>query len=377
MSSLADVALSRLSLLARKQRRRALVPTEREEGVFVRRGGRRLVSFSGNDYLGLAAHPAVAEAAREAITQYGAGAGASRLVTGDHPLYAALEAELAAMKGAEAALVFGSGYLANIGVIPALVEAGDLILADRLSHACMLDGARLSGAGVMRFSHNGVEHCRALLEAHRAEHAHCLILTETVFSMDGDRAPVAELAALAREFDAWLMTDDAHGLGIPPTGMGYADVMMGTLSKAAGVYGGYVCGEAAVIDYLRSCARSLMFSTALPPALLAASLASLRIMRAEPERGERALSLARKFTGLMELPLAESAVVPLVLGEEERALAASAMLEENGFLAVAIRPPAVPPGKSRLRFAFSALHAEEQVERVAALLRERGFSCAS
>ena len=214
MPALVDVAREQLELAARQSLARSVKETERLGGARVRRGGKDYVSFSCNDYLGLAHHPRVIAAAREALERYGAGAGGSRLVTGSHPPYAVLEQQLAELKGTERALVFGSGYLANLGVIPALVGKNDLILADRLSHACTWDGTRLSGATVMRFTHNSLEHCEELLEQHRAGFERCLILTETVFSMEGDRAPVAELGALARAHDAWLMTDDAHGLGI-------------------------------------------------------------------------------------------------------------------------------------------------------------------
>jgi 8-amino-7-oxononanoate synthase len=342
----------------------------------VRRDGRDLISFSGNDYLGLSQHPAVLAAAREALERNGAGAGASRLVTGDHPLYGELEALLAEMKGTEAACVFGSGYLANIGIIPALADAGDLILADRLAHACMLDGARLSGASLMRFAHNSLEHCEALLKAHRADYANCLILTETVFSMDGDRAPVSRLAQLAAQYDAWLMTDDAHGLGVIHDTLpdAKATLQMGTLSKAAGSYGGYVCASRAVIDLLKTSARSLMFSTALPPPVLAASIVALKIIRDDAQLTRRPLEKARLFTRLLARDPAPSAIIPVILGEVERALEASAMLEEHGYLAACIRPPTVPPGTARLRFAFSAQHEDTHIEEVAGLLTRHGYA---
>ena len=245
-----DVAREQLALAARQSLLRTVTETERLAGAQVGRGGRRYVSFSCNDYLGLAHDPRVIGAARQALERYGAGAGASRLVTGSHPAYVELEQRLAEIKGAERALVFGSGYLANLGVIPALVGKNDLILADQLSHACTWDGARLSGATLMRFDHNRLEHCQELLKQHRAGFNRCLILTETVFSMEGDRAPVAELSELALEHDAWLMTDDAHGLGIHAADP--ADVQMGTLSKAAGSYGGYVCARSEVIAFLEN-----------------------------------------------------------------------------------------------------------------------------
>jgi 8-amino-7-oxononanoate synthase len=271
MPALRDFARAQLDLAEERSLRRRVCETERVGAGRVCRGDREYVSFSCNDYLGLAHHPAVITAASEAVRRYGAGAGASRLVTGSHPLYEALESLLAEVKGTERALVFGSGYMANVGTIPALVGKEDMILADRLCHACMWDGARLSGATIQRFDHNDVEHCRELLRTHRGSFGRCLLLTETVFSMDGDLGPVEELGELARAHDAWLMTDDAHGLGVCRTRP--ADVQMGTLSKAVGSAGGYVCGSSELIEWLQNRARSLMFSTGLPPASVAAAAA--------------------------------------------------------------------------------------------------------
>lgn len=374
MPALDNVAKAELALLRQKSLLRTLKGSQREEGVVVRRGKRDFISFSCNDYFGLSHHPHVIAAAQEALVQYGAGAGASRLVTGNHPLYDALEKKLAAVKGTEAALVFGSGYLANLGVIPALAGKNDLILADRLIHACMIDGAKLSGAVFMRFAHNNLDHCRLLLEEHRGEFERCLILTETVFSMDGDLAPIADLAKLAKKHDAWLLTDDAHGLGLIPPGGIHADIQMGTLSKGAGAYGGYVCASRPVIDFLVNSARSLVFSTALPPSVIAAATESLAIMRKDKKLTQKPLQHARTFTRLLGKKKAESAIVPVMLGEPERALEASARLEEEGFLVAAIRPPTVPQGTARLRFAFSALHEAEHIGRVASLLKKFGYA---
>lgn len=373
MPALDDILQQKLQVLEAKRQKRTLKGTARIPGAKARRGGRELVSFSCNDYLGLSHHPKVVAAARAALDKYGAGAGASRLVTGNYPLYEELEAALAKYKHTEAASVFGSGYLANIGAIPALVGTGDLIIADKFIHACMYDGARLSGATVMRFAHNNIAHCRMLLEANRTEHHHCLILTETIFSMDGDRAPLKDLSALAKEFDAWLMVDDAHGLGVIPSTAGKGIIRMGTLSKAAGSYGGYVCGSKTLVEYLKSAARSLIYSTALPPATVGASIAALEIMAREPELVKKPLANARLFTSLLGIKEAESAIVPLVLKENEKALTASALLEERGFLVSAIRPPTVPEMTARLRFAFSALHTPEQVEAVAKIVKEQGW----
>jgi len=370
MPALDDILLQKLQLLEARQLKRSLRETGSSGGVMVTRSSKTLISFSGNDYLGLSQHPDVVAAAKSALDQYGAGAGASRLVTGNHPLYAQLEAALASYKTTQAACVFGSGYLANLGTIPALVGAGDLIVADKFIHACMIDAARLSGATVMRFAHNNLEHCRMLLTSARPEHHHCLILTETVFSMDGDRAPLSELATIAKEFDAWLMTDDAHGFGVL-TEKHHADIYMGTLSKAAGSYGGYVCGSQTLCDYLKTAARSLIYDTALPPATVAASLAAVKIIVTQPELVKKPLQNAQYFTSLLGIKEAESAIVPLILKETDKALQASAYLEEKGFLVAAIRPPTVPENTARLRFAFSAIHEKSQIEAVAAIIKEQ------
>ncbi len=328
------------------------------------RAGRELVSFSCNDYLGLASDPRVVAAAQEAAGRYGAGAGASRLVTGSHPPLHALEERLAAHKGKEAALVFGSGYLANLGIVPALAGPRDLILIDALAHSCLWAGARISGAELVRFRHNDVEDLRRLAGDHRARHRHALILTERVFSMDGDRAPLEAILAVAEAHDAWTLVDDAHGLGVVEPGA-RAPLEMGTLSKTLGSYGGYLCASRAVIDLMTSRARSFVYTTGLPPASAAAALAALAIVEAEPERAARPLALARRFTARLGLPEAESPIVPVLVGEAEAALALSAALEAQGFLVVAIRPPTVPAGTARLRVAFSAAHDEDQVDALA------------
>lgn len=368
---------------------------------------RKYTSFACNDYLGLRGDARLISAGQRALAEFGTGAGASRLITGNHPLYAPLEAKLAAMKGAEASLVFGSGYLTNLGVIPALMNKGDVIFADKLVHACIIDAAQLSGARLMRFAHNDMVHLEKLLKEHREDSTNALIVTDHVFSMDGDVAPLTEIAALGEKYDAWTMADDAHGLGIPmgdtravapsplagegwdegalpvntslsppltqPTaarGEGMAiDIWMGTLSKSAGSYGGYVVGSQTLIDFLITAARSFVFSTGLPPAVCASALAALEIMQAEPERGRRALAHARRVTEALGLPPAQSAIVPILLGTPERALAASDALKTNGMLAVAIRPPTVPPGTARLRLALSAAHTDAQVEALIAALR--------
>lgn len=376
--TLTDFAAEKLAGLEARSLRRVLKPTHRIDGVWVERDGRRLLSFSCNDYLGLSHHPAVTAAAARAVETFGTGAGASRLVTGDHPLFAALEARLAELKGYEAACVFGSGYLANAGVIPTFAGSGDLVLVDELAHACIWAGAQLSGAEVVAFKHNDPTDLAAKLAQHRARAGHALVATDGVFSMDGDLAPLDEIGAICRAADAWLLVDDAHGLGVVGEGgRGTAslfpgvrvDLAMGTLSKALGGYGAYVCASRAVIDLIKTRARTFIYSTGLPPACAAAALAALEVIAAEPARVAAPLARARRFTEALGLPPAQSSIVPILLGEAARALDAAADLEAQGLLAVAIRPPTVPAGTARLRCAFSALHTEDHVDHLAAAIR--------
>jgi 8-amino-7-oxononanoate synthase len=351
--------------------------TARLEGVVVERDGRSLISFSCNDYLGLSHHPAVKAAAIRAIETYGTGSGASRLITGDNPLFAELEAKLAALKGTEAACVFGSGYLANTGLIPTFAGPEDLVLVDELAHACIWAGAKLSGANTVAFRHNDVADLEARLAEHRGEARRALVATDGVFSMDGDVAPLDAISRIARAHQAWLLVDDAHGLGVLGGGAGTArlfptaqvDLHMGTLSKAIGGYGAYVCATRPVIDFIKSRTRTIVYSTGLPPANAAAAIAALEVIAAEPQRVARPLAAARRLTTALNLPEAQSAVVPIVLGEAETALAAAADLEAKGLLVVPIRPPTVPTGTSRLRLAFSAEHTEAQVDRLIEAVR--------
>jgi len=378
MRSLDEFACGKLAALDRARLRRTPVVTARA-GIFAERDGRRLISFSCNDYLNLSQHPAVIKAATEAAKRYGVGAGASRLVTGNHPLFAELEGRLARLKGTEAACVFGSGFLANIGIIPALAGADDLILIDELSHACIQGGAKLAGATVRPYRHADAAHARALLQEHRARHSHALIVTDGVFSMDGDLAPLTELSRLAQRYDAWLLTDDAHGLGVVGNGRGSSfangatdvPLQMGTLSKAIGAYGGYLCASQAVVDLMRTRARTFVYSTGLPPPVVAAAIAALDLIEREPATVAEPLRKARMFTRALNLPVAQSAIVPVIVGESDAALAASELLQEEGFLVVAIRPPTVPAGTARLRFAFTAQHPDAEVERLAGIVRMR------
>ena len=333
-----------------------------------------MVSFCCNDYLGLTHHPAVKRAAVEAIEIHGAGAGASRLITGNHPLYAELEMKLSALKGTEAACVFGSGYMANTGILPALAGPDDLVLIDDLGHASMHMGARASRAKTHTFRHNDPTDLADILARERPSAGTCLVVTEGVFSMDGDRAPLDALAAVCAAHDAWLMVDDAHGFGVLGDGRGSAfefdpvpdiPLQMGTLSKAAGVYGAFLCASTPVIELMKNRARSLVYTTGLPPAVVAAATAAVDIIASDADRVARPLALARSFCTAVGLGAPESPIVPMVVGTEAVAMDASASLEDAGFLVTPIRPPTVPAGTSRLRFTFTAKHSEAQVAALA------------
>jgi 8-amino-7-oxononanoate synthase len=380
MLSLDQFAQDKLDELKRRHLHRALTDTVREDGIWVERGGRQLLSFSCNDYLNLTQHPAIKQAAIAAIEEYGAGSGASRLVTGNHPLYAQLETRLAQFKRTEAACVFGSGYLANTGIIPVLIGENGLVLLDELSHACIYAGAQLSRGQVMTFRHNDVGHARELLAAHRTGHDRALIVTDGIFSMDGDLAPLSELLALAGDYDAWLMADDAHGIGVVGGGHGSSfagnahipvPLQMGTLSKATGSYGGYLCASGPVIELMRNRARTLIYSTGLPPANVAAAIAALDLIERDPAYAALPVQKAKAFTQRAGLPDAQSPIVPILIGDEERALVASRYLENEGYLVIAIRPPTVPAGTARLRLTFTAQHPDEEVDRLADIVRNK------
>jgi len=369
MPALAKVAREKLQALALQGRKRDLTITERQQNCVVTRESKQGISFSCNDYLGLSQDARVKKAAKEALELYGSGAGASRLVTGNHPLYKELEEKLAKWKKCESALALGSGYLANVGVIPALVGKDDLILADKLVHASLIDGALLSKAKLLRFAHNNVEDCARLISRHRFQQQNCLIITDEVFSMDGDQAPLAELDQLAKSYDSWLMVDSAHAL----TPSRYGDICIGTLSKAFGSYGGYICANKDIIDYLVTSIRSFVFSTGLPPAVVAASITSLDIMLSTPDILLEPIKKAQLFTHALRLPIAVSPIVPIILGEEAKAIAASKALWDEGYLVTAIRPPTVPAGTSRLRLTFSAMHDDQDILKLADIIKSKGW----
>jgi len=367
-----------------KNLRRRLRLVAGAQGPVIRLDGRDVVNFSSNDYLGLAGDRRLIAAAGLAAEKFGAGAGSSRLIAGNLEIFERLEAALARHKGCPAALLFNSGYHANLGVITSLVGPDDTIFSDRRNHASIIDGCRLSRARVQVFEHNDVEHLDRLLAVDRSRRR--LAVTESLFSMDGDLAPLPAIAAVARERGAMLVIDDAHAGGLlGPRGEGglrhfglapdAADAVVGTLGKAYGSAGAFVAGSAPLRDLLVNRARSFIFTTGPAPAAAGAALEALRVAADETWRRERALALAdrlRAGLGALGLCLTASvaAIVPVVLGSESAALAASDRLLARGFFVSAIRPPTVPPGTSRLRITVTAGHTEEQVDGLVAAIRE-------
>jgi 8-amino-7-oxononanoate synthase len=351
---------------------------ESPQGVDVVVDGEPLVSFCSNEYLGLANHADVVRAFQAGAERYGAGAGASHLVSGHSRAHQALEEELADFVGAERALLFSTGYMANLGVVGALSGRHDVVYEDRLNHASLIDAARLARTRVKRYAHADMQRLKALLT--QPVSGARLITTDAVFSMDGDLAPLPQLLALAQQSGARLVADDAHGLGVlGANGRGSFEhwniavaapaILMGTLGKALGTFGAFVAGEAAVIDTLIQHARTYTYTTALPPAVAEATRASLKLVQAEPWRRERLRALIARFRngastlGLMLAP-SETPIQPVILGSAERALAAAAQLRRSGLLVPAIRPPTVPQGAARLRVSFSSAHEDAHVDRL-------------
>jgi 8-amino-7-oxononanoate synthase len=341
--------------------------------------GKTVVGLCSNNYLGLAEHPAVRAAAIAAIEKYGAGSGASRLVSGNLAIHEELEARLATFKGTQAALLFNSGYHANTGIIPALVGASDFVYSDELNHASLIDGCRLSKAQLRVYRHNDVNHLEQLLKADEDKKGARLIVTDSVFSMEGDLAPLPDVVAVGRKFGAEIMVDEAHGTGLfGKNGRGAVDhfqlrgqvlVQMGTLGKSLGSFGAYVTGSRDLIDLLINRSRSFIFTTGLPPAAVGAALAALDILETEPARIARLWTLQMQYRAALReagvKPTGESPIVPIVVGGAKEAVEASRRLFEAGFHAQAIRPPTVPEGTSRLRTTVTAAHTEAQLKAAA------------
>ena len=376
-----DAGLARLDEAGLRRRRRIVTTSCRPELQLADRAA-PVVAFCSNDYLGLAAEPTLASAAAGAAARWGVGAGASHLVSGHYAAHEALEARLAAFVGMDDALCFSTGYMANIGVMPALVGRGDAIFADRVNHASLVDGALLSRAELIRYPHCDLAALEARLAASEAPRK--LIVTDSVFSMDGDLAPLPELLALAEAHRAWLLVDDAHGFGVlGPQGRGSLAhfglssprlILMGTLGKAAGVAGAFVAGHQNVIEWLVNTSRSYIFTTGAPPLLAETLLTALELIEhGDARRAHLAALIARFKAGLTlarwQLLPSDTPIQPLVIGDNHEALAVSRALDAEGLWVPAIRPPTVPKGAARLRITLSAAHSFEQVDRLVATLK--------
>jgi 8-amino-7-oxononanoate synthase len=363
---------------------RELRRVENEQGPILLMGGREVVNFSSNNYLGIANHPALAEAAKQAIDRYGCGSGASRLISGNMTLHEELENRLAQFKSTEAALVFNSGFQANTGILATLAGAGDVILSDQLNHASIIDGCRLSRAQTVVYGHGDLDQIETNLKA--AHHARRrLIVTESIFSMDGDEAPLTGIVELAEKYDALVMVDEAHATGVfGGTGAGLVSqyglgdrvaVQMGTLGKALGGFGAYVAGTRVLRELLINRCRSFIFTTALPPAIMAMAIAAINLVEEQPERRHRLWENCRLlFKGLttvgFSLTALQSPILPLIVGDAERCMQFSRQLLERGVFAQGIRPPTVPPATSRLRITVMATHDRGHIEKALEVFQE-------
>jgi 8-amino-7-oxononanoate synthase len=351
-----------------------------EVGGKITINGKEMLNFSSNDYLDLSHHRHVMDRAREALDQYGAGSTASRLVTGTLPIHEELEGRLAREKGYETALVYGSGYMANAGTIPVLAGRDDLIFADKLVHASMIDACKLSGAKLVRFAHNDAGALEKRLEQHADTEGRKLIITESVFSMDGDLAPLTEIAALAEKHGAMFMVDEAHATGtFGPNGAGLVrehgleesvTVSMGTMSKALAGYGGFVACPSPLRTLLVNSSRAFIYTTAPPPAVIGGALGALDVLEASPNLGNVLQANADYFRSLLhdaglDTLQSQSQIIPIVIGDNEKAVAASMKLREEGIIAAAIRPPTVPAGSARLRISITLAHYVDDLERAA------------
>ncbi len=364
----------KINFLRKNNLYRELVDVDMLTAVVMKRGAQKLISFCSNDYFGLSHEPVVKKAAIDATNRYGVGSGASRYISGNNSLYRKLEKQIARMKKCDDVIVFSSGYQGAIGVLPALVGEGDLVVADKLIHSSLIDGVKLAGARLVRFRHNDMSHCEELIGVNKKQHKKILIITETVFSMDGDVGKVLELQKIAQKNNCLLLTDAAHdidfiGCNAVENNENALHLQMGTLSKAVGSFGGYVAGNKILIDYLRNFAKSAIYTTALPPAILAASLQSLKII-AKKKLGKKVLENAQYFCELMNLPQPQSAIIVIKIGDNKKVLDIAKNIAKQGFLISAIRPPTVEPKGARLRITFSVLHTKQQIKRLAKILKQ-------
>lgn len=366
-----------LSQIHDKQLFRLLTELETGQSPEVTIDGKRFILLGSNSYLGLSVDPKVIQSAKIALEKYGTGSGGSRLVSGSFDLHRQLEEKLAEFKNTEAAILFSSGYLANIGTISALVGSDDIIYSDELNHASIIDGSRLSRSIVNIYRHLDLNHLEDLLESDKDKKCKKLIVTDTVFSMDGDLVQLPDLVNLAEKYGCMLMIDEAHATGVlGKRGSGATEhfgvedrvpVVMGTLSKAVGSLGGYIAGSKELIDFIRNRVRSYIFDTSLPPASLAASITAINIIENEPERRDHLWNMVNKFksgiqdTGLNMLP-SHSAIIPVLIGDAEPALNFARILRENGVFTPAVRPPSVPHGMCRIRVTIMAKHTQDHID---------------
>ena len=371
---------AQLEAKEKEQNKRSIKVYEPIDAVRVKRNNREFIMMASNNYLGLTHDLRVQQAAKYAVEQYGTGSGGARLTSGTFPLFNELELGIADFKHTEQALVFNTGYMANVGTITALMNKNSVIISDELNHASIIDGCRLSGAHIERYKHKDVEHAEYILKNYKS--AYKMIITDGVFSMDGDIAPLDKLYELGKEYNALLMVDDAHSTGVLGNGRGTAhhfgltdvDVQLGTLSKALGSVGGYVAGRKELIEYLVNYSRSFIFSTALSPADIGAALEALTIVKNEPlvveQLNENTAYMANKLQSMGIECDDETPIFPIIVGDNERALSLAYELELRGIIITAIRPPTVPVGESRLRMTVTAAHSQEQLDYVANTLRD-------
>ncbi|MDP3042107.1 MAG: 8-amino-7-oxononanoate synthase [Candidatus Omnitrophota bacterium] len=357
---------------------RRLKPASLRLGGKIYFENKEYVDLSSNDYLGLSNHPELKKAAIAAMAKFGVASCASRLLSGDSALFRELEDAVARFKGKEAALVFNSGYQANVGIISALFTRGDCIFSDRLNHASIIDGILLSQARIFRFQHNDPGHLEALLKKERAKFKNALIISESIFSMDGDRAPLKELVGLKEKYNCQIMVDEAHATGVfGENGSGLVeeeglsariDLIMGTFSKALAGFGAYLATSQSIVDYLVNTCRSFIYSTALPPAVIAGNLASLKLIKEEPYRRKTLLSMAKMLRDKLKekgfCPKGASQIIPLILGDNLRAVEFAKKVQEQGYWALPVRPPTVPAGQARLRLSLSYDHNQETLNKL-------------
>jgi len=376
--SIIKIFEEKLENIAKLNQKRELIDSYRTTDSIIIRKKKKLISFCCNDYLGLTQNKDVIKASISATKKYGVGAGASRLVSGNNELYKKLENSIAKYKGEESACVFGSGFLTNLGIIPVITSSKDLIIYDELSHASTNLGIKLSSAKIIKYRHNDIKEIDLILKNNRNKYKNCFLLTEGVFSMDGDRSLLKEIFLLSQKYNFSIILDDAHGFGVLGNGKGSLYeikptpkifIQMGTLSKSIGSYGGFITGSKKLIELIHNKARSLIYTTGLPPATIAASLKSIEIISKNKNLTNIPVNKAKLFCKILNLPVPESCIVTINLKKEQIAIKASNYLEKNGFYVGAIRPPTVPINTSRLRFTFTAMHKDKDIINLANLVK--------